>query len=174
MALWELWTYPELSPAQLDWVRALPPLLERDGILLCHATPAADDCNWLHVRGTDGWMRRADAAHVSAQAERRREGLMLCGHTHWPDMVQLPGGRLVVNPGAVGCPAYCDTRFDPPTRMEMGTPHARYAILTERRDGWQADFRAVTYDARGMAERAADRGAHDWAEALLTGRVTPR
>lgn len=174
MGLWEQWTFPALSPAHLHWLRELPPLLERDGILLCHATPTADDRNWLHVRGPDGWMRRADAAAIEAEAAGRRERLVLCGHTHWPDMVRLADGRLVVNPGSVGCPAYCDTRFDPPTRLEMGTPHARYAILTERRDGWQAEFRAVPYDARAMAERAADRGAHDWAEALLTGRVTPR
>lgn len=174
MGLWEQWTWPELAPDHLDWIRALPPLLERGGVLLCHATPAADDRNWLHVRGHDGWMRRADAAQVEAQAAGRPERLLLCGHTHWPDMMQLADGRLVVNPGAVGCPAYCDTRFDPPTRMEMGTPHARYAILTERHGGWKAEFRAVPYDARGMAERAADRGARDWAEALLTGRVTPR
>jgi len=174
MGLWEQWTWPELSPAHLDWLHALPPLLARDGVLLCHATPAADDRNWLHVRGPDGWMRRADAAHTEAQATGRSERLILCGHTHWPDIVQLSDGRLVVNPGSVGCPAYCDTRLDPPTRFEMGTPHARYAILMERHDGWQAEFRAVPYDVRAMAERAADRGAHDWAEALLTGRVTPR
>jgi putative phosphoesterase len=174
MGLWEQWTWPDLTPAHLDWLRALPPLLERDGILLCHATPAADDRNWLHVRGPDGWMRRADAAHIEAQAEGRAERLMLCGHTHWPDMVRLSDGRLVVNPGSVGCPAYRDTRVDPPTRMEMGTPHARYAILTERTGDWQVEFRAVPYDARRMAECAADRGAHDWAEALRTGRVSPR
>ncbi len=173
MGLWEAWSWPDLSPAHLDWVAGLPALLERDGVLLCHATPAADDRNWLHLRGADGWMGRAPADHIEAEANGRAERLMLCGHTHIPDMVALADGRLVVNPGSVGCPAYCDGRFDPPTRMEQGTPHARYAILSALRDGWRAEFRAVPYDGRAMAERAADRGAHDWAEAILTGRVTP-
>jgi predicted phosphodiesterase len=173
MGLWEAWTWPDLSEVHLDWVRSLPPLLERDGVLLCHATPAADDRNWLHLRGDDGWMRRAPADHIEAEAVGRAERLMLCGHTHMPDMVALADGRLVVNPGSVGCPAYLDGRFDPPTRMEQGLPHARYAILAQMRSGWRADFRAVPYDGRAMSERAADRGAQDWAEAILTGRVTP-
>ena len=39
---------------------------------------------------------------------------------------------MVVNPGSVGLPAYTDTE---PVKhsMEMGAPHARYAVLDRRK-----------------------------------------
>ena len=39
-------------------------------------------------------------------------------------------GRLVLNPGSVGCPRYADNE----DRLvnEAGSPHARYAIATRR------------------------------------------
>lgn len=34
--------------------------------------------------------------------------MTLCGHSHTPRTLSLPDGRLVVNPGSVGLPAYID------------------------------------------------------------------
>lgn len=58
--------------------------------------------------------------------------VILCGHTHLPGTMRLDDGRLIVNPGSVGLPAYKD---DHPWLhvVETGMLHARYAIVT--RDG---------------------------------------
>jgi len=36
------------------------------------------------------------------------ERVILCGHSHVPRKISLPDGRMVVNPGSVGLPAYAD------------------------------------------------------------------
>ena len=94
---------------------------------------------------------------------------MLCGHTHTPRVVRLPDGRMIVNPGAVGCPAYLDTRGEVPFIHQTGSPDARYAILERVGNAWRADLCAVTYDSGDMVRLAESRGAESWAEAIKTG-----
>jgi hypothetical protein len=55
--------------------------------------------------------------------------------------------------------------------MEMGAPHARYAVLERRKaaDPWRITFRVVAYDWDGAAARAKSKGREDWAHALRTG-----
>lgn len=96
--------------------------------------------------------------------------LILCGHTHIPRAVQLNDGRLIVNPGSVGVPAYASD-LPWPHSMEAGTPHARYAILDKRNPGWQVEFFQVEYDWAAASHLAAARNRPDWAIALVTGRV---
>ena len=81
--------------------------------------------------------------------------------------------RLIVNPGSVGLPAYTD--LEPKHSMEMGAPHARYAVLERRKasEPWQVSFRVVAYDWNGAAERAKAKGREDWAHALRTGYAPP-
>jgi predicted phosphodiesterase len=43
---------------------------------------------------------------VEAEAAGLAASLILCGHTHIPRVVRLRDGRIVVNPGSVGCPGY--------------------------------------------------------------------
>jgi hypothetical protein len=62
---------------------------------------------------------------------------------------------LVVNPGSVGMPAYRDARPPVPHVIEVGIPHARYALLERTASGWAADLRA----ARGRARHSHRSGA---------------
>ncbi len=79
-------------------------------------------------------------------------------------------GRFIVNPGSVGLQAY--QRLHPTVHaIETGSPHARYAIVTQQADGWTAEFRAVEYAWDEAAALAEQRGRADWAVALRTGRV---
>ena len=95
---------------------------------------------------------------------------MLCGHTHEPRVVRMSGGRMVVNPGSVGCPAYLDTRMEPNFIHQTCAPDARYAIVEEREGTWCADLIAVPYDASEMAELCPRRkGAESWARAVTRG-----
>ena len=57
-------------------------------------------------------------------------------------------------------PAYTDT--EPVTHsMEMGAPHARYAVLERRKaaDPWQVSFRVVPYDSGGRGRPRQVEGA---------------
>ena len=170
MGLWERWCIADLDERHLDWLRGLPPILEIEGALLCHGTPESDETNWLDERVGSGLVLRP-ADEIAVKAAGLSQTLFLSAHTHVPRVVRLPDGRLCVNPGSVGCPAYADTRFDRPFRMETGAPDARYAIVERTGDTWSAALVAVPYDAAPMNRLAEQKGAADWVHALRTGRI---
>jgi diadenosine tetraphosphatase ApaH/serine/threonine PP2A family protein phosphatase len=94
--------------------------------------------------------------------------MILCGHNHIPRIVQLSAGRLVVNPGSVGLPAYSD---DLPVahKMENGSPHARYAVISKTATAWAVEQIAVPYDWNKAARQARRLGQEEWAVWLETG-----
>lgn len=160
-----------LAPEQLAWLAALPATLEPVAGLVClHGRPGCDHDGLLETVTPRG-MRPATPAEVAQRLGSLQAGLVLCGHTHLPRLMQL-GGTLVVNPGSVGLQAY---RHDMPHLhvVETGTPQARYAIATRRAGRWQAELRSVAYDHEAAAMRAETAGRTDWAFALRTGQVAP-
>lgn len=167
--LWERWTLPHLAPEHLDWVRGLPPRLVIEDILLTHGTPDSDTTDWLSMRAEWGTMREARLEEITPHAEGLDHPVILSGHTHFPRIVRLPDGRLLLNPGSVGCPAYLDDRTDPPFVAETGAPDARFAILERVGSTWRASLCAVPYDPAEMIARARANGAGSWATALATG-----
>ena len=84
--------------------------------------------------------------------------------------MRLDDGRLIVNPGSVGLQAY-DDDHPCPHIVENGSPHARYALLERRAEGWQVELRALPYDHEAAARRAEANGRGDWADALRSGLV---
>ena len=169
MGLWEKWILDELTERHLDWVRSLPEVMQVDELFLCHATPNSDDVNWLDHRGPDNRLIERDLAEIEKWANDLNSQVILCGHTHAPRVVRLPDRRMIVNPGSVGCPAYLDTRSDPPFVHQTGSPDARYAILELREDDWNVLMVSVPYDPSRMASMARERGADSWARAVETG-----
>ncbi|MDB5517934.1 MAG: YfcE family phosphodiesterase, partial [Tardiphaga sp.] len=107
---------------------------------------------------------------IERTAHGIEQSLILCGHSHIPRAVKLRDGRMVVNPGSVGCPGYRDT-VPFPHVMETGTPDACYAILELRAGQWQVTFRHVPYDHNAMAALARQNQRLEWASALATGWV---
>ena len=65
-------------------------------------------------------------------------------------------------------PAYVD---DVPCHhaIELGSPHARYAIIDQRGGSPRIEQVAVTYDWEAAAQEAASNGFLDWARWLATG-----
>lgn len=171
--LWEQWTLPLLSEHHLDWIRALPPTRVVEDVLLTHGTPEDDARDWLYLRAEWGTMRQARLEEIAPLAEGYDHPVILSGHTHFPRIVRLPDGRLLANPGAVGCPAYLDDRTDPPFVAETGAPDARFAILERVGESWRACLHAVPYDPSEMIERARSNGAESWTTALATGWMQP-
>lgn len=169
MGLSDKAAHAELEAAHRQWLSALPPtLVFRDEIFLCHGTPASDTTYWMEQVSGDGLVHLAPIEDIEAAAEGIDLPLILCGHTHIARVVRLRDGRLVVNPGSVGCPGYDD---DVPVHhvVQAGTPDACYAVLDKQDGRWSVVFRYVPYDNLAAAEiaRAANRPA--WASALATG-----
>ena len=85
-----------------------------------------------------------------------------CGHTHLARAVRLDDGRMIVNPGSVGSPAYRDVHPVPHV-VEVGTVDACYAILELTADQWQRDvppgpLRSSRDGATGAREAAGGLG----------------
>lgn len=162
--------YVELSSSALHWLRLLPLILSwQQDILLCHGTPASDT-TYLLEEVTENGVYLANSTTIASRLCATQKQVILCAHTHVARTVLLPDGRLVVNPGSVGLPAYTD---DLPFShaMESGSPHARYAIISQIPNGWNVEHIEVVYEWERAAEVAARRGRPDWAEWLLTGRA---
>lgn len=153
-----------LSPAQLAWLAAQPPLLAlTDDIFLCHGSPRGDLEHLLHTVEPAG-IRDATEAEIAERLGGIGATLILCGHTHVARVVTLPDGRTVANPGSVGLQAFHDDH-PLPYIVENGDPLARYALIR----GAEVDLRAVAYDHPAAAAKAEREGRADWAVALRTG-----
>jgi putative phosphoesterase len=159
----------ELDDHVLQWIAALPVWLQIGDILLCHGRPGDDMRYLLETVGTEG-ARPATMAEVTERLDGIDARLILCGHSHMPRVVRLGDGRLAVNPGSVGLPAYgWDWPHD--HKMETGSPHARYAVIERTADGFAAEIICIAYDWDAAAARAEANGRPEWAKALRTGRV---
>ena len=172
----EMWpsdrvAHAQLDEVHLDWLRSLPATASfRNSVYLCHATPSDDNVYWLETVMPDGAVRISPIEAIERTAQGIEQSLILCGHSHIPRAVKLRDGRMVVNPGSVGCPGYRDS-VPFPHVMETWTPDACYAILELRTGRWQVTFRHVPYDHEAMAALARQNQRLEWASALATGWV---
>jgi len=172
MGRWDRPAHDELQPHHLDWLRTLPPTLVHHGeLFLCHGTPEDDLIYWLEDLTPDGVLHMSSRERIEGFAQGINHPVILCGHTHIPRAVRLADGRLIVNPGSVGCPGYDD---DEPVfhKVETGSPDASYAIMTRTADRWDVTFRRLPYDHMAMSQLARARGDREWANALASGWVT--
>ncbi len=169
MGDWEAAALPHLSAATLSWVRSLPATAVLGDVFLCHATPQDDLTYWLETTAPDATRRMAGLAHILARAEGISQSLMLCGHTHIARAVRLPDGRMVVNPGSVGCPGFHDPTPPMPHSVFTGCPFASYAVLDQVGGGWAVTQRMVPYDTAPAVARARATGWDDWAAVLSSG-----
>jgi predicted phosphodiesterase len=161
--------FNQLGKAHLDWISDLPQTcVIHDDVFACHGTPDSDNTYWLERVEQDGTVRSATLSEMEKQGQGIEASLILCAHTHIPRCVRLSDGRMIVNPGSVGCPAYDD---DTPVyhRMQTGTPNASYAVIENDRDAWIVSFRSVPYASDQASQLAAATGRPDWAHALATG-----
>ncbi|MFI5012475.1 MAG: metallophosphoesterase family protein [Hyphomicrobiales bacterium] len=165
------YAHGELTKAQRAMLGALPSTrLVAEGVLASHATPASDQL-YLIEEIERGRLVRDRPEAISCRLGAVDARIVLCGHSHRADLVQLPGGPLVLNPGSVGCPAY-DDPGEPAHVSEAGTPQARYAMI-QLGPGAEAavELFAVAYAHEEAARRAEANGRSEWAYALRTGFI---
>ncbi len=162
----------QLTQAHLEWLTGS----ERTAIAyksfyLCHGSLDHDDEYMLCEVSEDG-VRARDAETLMAMLRSIRQPVLLCGHDHVARTVRLPDGKLIVNPGSVGLPAYYDD-VPYPHVMEAGTPEARYSIVRCGQAGWQVENVAVRYNWEAAATVARNNERADWAQWLQSGRASP-
>jgi len=156
----EQFTRSALTEAQCRSLAELPPSLEFDGVLAVHGSPASD-LEALLEDGVDGRLALATAATLARRLTGVTAGLVLCGHTHLPHFAAAPGGRLVLNPGSVGCPRAAGNAE--PFIAEAAAPLACYAIATRGPAGWSVEQRAIAYDWAPVIRQALANGHPHWA-----------
>ncbi|MEJ7138644.1 metallophosphoesterase family protein [Amphibiibacter pelophylacis] len=181
----DAFAHAALGEEELAWLAALPatalwrdPAADADdtsgGVLLCHGTPD-DDITGLMETLDDRPGRHPRLASAQELDERLSGpsglapdvGVVLCGHTHTPRAMRWRG-RLLLNPGSVGLPAYSAGGAQP-HKVETGSPDARYALLERRSGIWSALLIALPYDYAAAARQAQANGRPEWAHALATG-----
>ena len=162
--------FAELSAEHLTWLRGLPADMQwREDIYLCHGNPA-DDLHYLMHRVEPDRIRDAHPGEIAEMLGARGTHAVGCGHSHQPRHVVLDDGRHVFNPGSVGLPAYA-WEYPHLHKMELGSTHARYAVLSAHGADLEIELVAVEYDHLAAAARAETNGRMDWAVPLRTGFV---
>lgn len=164
------YTAERLDAAARAWLGGLPLTAMLEGAFLCHAVPDHDETYWAESVAPDGSVELQPIEAIAARAAGVAAEILCCGHSHQPRITALPDGRLLVNPGSVGCPAYRD-ETPWPHAMETGAPDARWAVLERRGGRWRAELRRTAYDPARMVEAARAAGREDWAHAVATGRA---
>ena len=160
----------ELSAETINWLKDLPKTTTVDDLIfICHGTPESDD-EYLLEKVTEHGVFVYNNEDLIEKTKHIKEKVILCGHSHVNRVIYLSNGKLIVNPGSVGLPAYlgnAEYRF----AMESMTPYAKYAIIQV--DGGHINIEQVncTYDWNAAAQRARDNGNDKVAEFLLHGRM---
>jgi putative phosphoesterase len=159
-----------LEKKHIEWLRDIPANRIVDGSMFaCHASPHSDiEYFFWDVRGDHMIITRRD--DMETWARNNDYPVLLCGHDHTPRSTRLQTGTFIVNPGSVGLPAFKD---DIPYHhiMQAGSPHTRYAIVSENNGEWNAEQIALEYDWEAAATIAAQNGRQDWSSWLRTGKT---
>ncbi|PFD91022.1 hypothetical protein COE15_27975, partial [Bacillus cereus] len=111
-----------LTNEHLNWLKEHPSQYIMEDIFFCHGTPDSDEIYLLEKMTEDGGVLKT-TDEIMKHLQNIKQQIIVCGHTHIPRVVYLPDGKIVVNLGSIGLPAYKD---DLPIshKMESGSPLA--------------------------------------------------
>jgi len=160
----------DLSAQSIAWLKTLPnTTIVDDLIFACHGTHESDN-EYLLEKVTEHGVFVYNDEELVEKTKHIKQRIILCGHSHVNRVVYLSNGKIILNPGSVGLPAYLGNgkyRF----AMESMTPHAKYAIITAGGDHISIDQVNCDYDWNAAAEAARKNGNESAAKFLLYGRM---
>jgi putative phosphoesterase len=134
------WAHEALGQERVDWLRNLPSerRVRADDdtlVLVCHASPGSQ---------TAGFDQNLDPSVTIERLARTDARVIVCGHTHLPDVRDL-GWKVIVNDGSAG---YV---FD-------GDPTASWALIDIDGGEVHAEIRRTTFDILAVANAISVRG----------------
>ncbi len=134
------WAHDALGDERVDWLRRLPAerrLRTADDtlVLVCHASPGSQ---------TAGFDQALDPTVTIERVARTDARVILCGHTHLPEVRDL-GWKVIVNGGSAG---YV---FD-------GDPTASWALVDIVDGEVTAEIKRTSFDALAVANAISARG----------------
>lgn len=159
-------TWRALDPSARAWLHDLPEQVELGDALFVHGAPGSDEA-FLLEEIIEGRLMASREDEVVARLGEQDRRTVFCGHSHVPGLLALARGPTVVKPGSVGWPAYRNA--DPAYVSEVGSPHARFAVVDLAAQPVDVELLAVSYDWDRAARRAEESGRGDWAYSLRTG-----
>ena len=160
------WTLTHLDSDTLDWLRGLPRTVAIGSDLLgFHGKPDQEDY-YLIDEAPDGDPRLRPIEAIEADLTDARARVLVCGHSHMQRVLALSDGRLLVNDGSVGLPAYSEPLRGGTVYAQAGSPHARYALIDLAPSTVSVALVAVPYDWQRSQDRAAQAGFERWAHWL--------
>jgi predicted phosphodiesterase len=134
------WAHDAIGEERLDWLRRLP--AERRWrtdddtlVVVCHGSPGSQ---------TSGFDQHLDPSVTIERVARTDARVIVCGHTHLPEVRDL-GWKVIVNDGSAG---YV---FD-------GDPSASWALIDIEDDEVRAEIRRTTFDTLAVANAISARG----------------
>lgn len=142
------WSAPHFAPVRWAYnqcdaqVRA-----EMAALPLALRLPAAPDLLFVHAsprNDHDSVYMHSPEAQLLPMFQGSTERWVIRGHNHLPGLRSL-GDRKIVNLGSVGLPLDAH-------------PAAQFALLEQRRDGWDATHLAVPYDVDATIRRFRESG----------------
>lgn len=170
LGLSDAYAYNHLDAQQKMWLASHPQtiILLGEEVFACHGTPQNPN-QYLTENIEKGRMKRASREIMKGRLSGfLGSTIILCGHSHIPRCIQLDDQLTIINPGSVGQPAYIDDEY-PPHIMEIGSPHARYAIVEKKGPFWSCQFITIKYDWHYASKKAYKENRNDWGYALESG-----
>ncbi len=159
-----------IDKRSIDWLKSLPSTQIIDELIFaCHGTPESDNEYLLEEVTGNGVFVFKDEELI-AKTNHIKEQIILCGHSHVNRVIRLSNGKLILNPGSVGLPAYlgnAQVRF----AMESMTPYAKYALIYADKNSIKIEQVNCPYDWNAASATARKNGREDWAQGLLYGRM---
>ncbi|WP_306007698.1 metallophosphoesterase [Bacillus sp. MMSF_3353] len=159
----------QLTENHIDWLKQHPFQFIVDDILFCHGKLTSDEVYLLEEMDENGAVLKSEK-NIMDQLKNIEQKIIVCGHTHIPRVVYLANGKIIINPGSIGLPAYKD-ELPIVHKMESGTPHAKYVVIEKVLGEWVIEQISVPYNWEEAAELAFQQERHDWAQALKTGKI---
>ncbi len=134
------WAHDALGEDRVEWLRALPSerRVRTDDdtlVVVCHASPGSQ---------TSGLDQNLDPSVTIERLARTDARVIVCGHTHLPEIRDL-GFKVIVNAGSAG---YV---FD-------GDPTASWALIEIDEGDVRAEIRRTEFDTLGVANAISARG----------------
>jgi len=133
------WAHEALGGERIEWLRALPAerRVRSDDtlVLICHGSPGSE---------TAGFDQDLDPSVTIERVARSDARVIVCGHTHLPEVRDL-GWKIIVNDGSAG---YV---FD-------GDPTASWALVDIDGGEVRAEIRRTSFDTLTVANAISSRG----------------